>query len=399
MSKQFRYDKVEVHKDAVELLPFGAKKYKASFAKADNIQLYRDENGVFVREFRPAAEVFSDTSMKSFQNLPVTDDHPPEMITPDNYNKYLKGVSGEIVTKNGNRVDGFVIIYDKNLQQKIDTGLKVQMSMGYWVQKDNTPGVFNGMHYDAVQRNIIGNHNAVVEVGRAGSDVRIRFDSIDYPVCYQVDSIEEDNKDVDNKVKNKGVKKMAQVNIDGVSYEIPDNVADKVALKVKLADEAKTNKDALEAVTKERDTLKGEKAALESSINSLKANADSNSIENAIKAIREAVVDAKEIVSKLGVKLPDNLNFDAMTDVKAIKKAVLALGNVKLDDNASDDTIQGSYTTLKSLVANNQSKTNQDSYNSFIQGINTGLNQGSQNNNTASILGKMIAVAASQGGK
>lgn len=46
-----------------------------------------------------------------------------------------------------------------------------QLSIGYRYRADMTPGVYEGMSYDGVMRDIVGNHVALVEVGRAGPDV------------------------------------------------------------------------------------------------------------------------------------------------------------------------------------------------------------------------------------
>lgn len=64
--------------------------------------------------------------------------------------------------------------------------------MGYFCDYELTPGTFNGIHYDAVQRNIRGNHIALVEEGRMGSDVRVMDRKI------TMDSIKEINSMVKN---------------------------------------------------------------------------------------------------------------------------------------------------------------------------------------------------------
>jgi hypothetical protein len=53
-------------------------------------------------------------------------------------------------------------------------GGKRELSNGYASLIDFTPGeTVNGQHYDAVQRQIRGNHVAVVDKGRAGPMCRI----------------------------------------------------------------------------------------------------------------------------------------------------------------------------------------------------------------------------------
>lgn len=46
-----------------------------------------------------------------------------------------------------------------------------EWSCAYRYEPDMTPGTYKGLHYDGIMRNIVGNHVALVEAGRAGSDV------------------------------------------------------------------------------------------------------------------------------------------------------------------------------------------------------------------------------------
>ena len=53
----------------------------------------------------------------------------------------------------------------------IEDGSKKELSAGYHYKPDMTPGNFDGMRYDGVMREIVFNHVALVEDGRAGPDV------------------------------------------------------------------------------------------------------------------------------------------------------------------------------------------------------------------------------------
>src|SRR5690606_3963092 len=44
-----------------------------------------------VRVYRPADEVFSADALASYSHAPITIDHPPEMVTPDNIKQYEVG--------------------------------------------------------------------------------------------------------------------------------------------------------------------------------------------------------------------------------------------------------------------------------------------------------------------
>lgn len=55
------------------------------------------------------------------------------------------------------------------------SGLR-ELSLGYSLDLDETPGVWNGQPYDAIQRNIRINHLALVEKARAGEQARLNID-------------------------------------------------------------------------------------------------------------------------------------------------------------------------------------------------------------------------------
>ena len=42
--------------------------------------------------YREEEEVFKPSAMASFEGKPVTDDHPPKEVDPNNYGNYMKGV-------------------------------------------------------------------------------------------------------------------------------------------------------------------------------------------------------------------------------------------------------------------------------------------------------------------
>lgn len=119
---------------------------------------------------RPEQEVFDAAAIASFEGKPVCDEHPDEDVTPDNYNRYMRGMCRDVHRGDGefkNCLVGDLIIYDKGLIDKIQRG-KREISCGYdclWVQTSDSS-------FD--QKEIRGNHIAVVEKGRAGHKVAIR---------------------------------------------------------------------------------------------------------------------------------------------------------------------------------------------------------------------------------
>jgi hypothetical protein len=125
--------------------------------------------------YRPAEELLSEATVNSFKLLPIVDDHTmlgtePGMMPAEE--KGVHGTSGSDVYGKDGKLYGDLKIYSETLKDEIEAGKK-ELSMGYFCDYELTPGTFDGQHYDAVQRNIRGNHIALVEEGRMGSDVRV----------------------------------------------------------------------------------------------------------------------------------------------------------------------------------------------------------------------------------
>ncbi len=128
-----------------------------------------------VRVYRPPSEVFADEAMRSFTSVPVTLDHPPEDVTPDNWKEYARGYTGESIREDGGKfIRVPLILKDAKAIKSYETGEKKELSFGYYCDLKFEPGrTADGEEYDAVQTNLRGNHLAIVAAGRAGSDCRI----------------------------------------------------------------------------------------------------------------------------------------------------------------------------------------------------------------------------------
>jgi hypothetical protein len=122
-----------------------------------------------VTVYRNEDEVFSRKTMASFEGKPVTDDHPPEFVLPENASGYSRGVGTNIRRGTGNESDlliGDIIVYDAVLISEIEDG-KREISAGYYCDYRECDG---GLE----QCNIVCNHIAVVHNGRAGDRVAIK---------------------------------------------------------------------------------------------------------------------------------------------------------------------------------------------------------------------------------
>lgn len=140
------------------------------------IFVYRDAQGRTVRELRPPEEVMHADSLASFGMMPVTNEHPSELLTADNAKQYAVGSVSESVVPEGDKVRAVLMITDASAIEALDAG-KSELSCGYTADVVQETGVWQGQPYDAIQRNIRGNHVALVDAGRAGPACSIRMDA------------------------------------------------------------------------------------------------------------------------------------------------------------------------------------------------------------------------------
>jgi uncharacterized protein len=192
-----------------------------------------------VRVYRPPEEVFAQDALESFTSLPVTVDHPPEMVSAKNWKKYARGYTGEDVTKDDIYVRVPLILKDARAIEVVQSG-RNELSFGYTCDVEFTPGQTpSGESYDAVQRNPRGNHLAIVSAGRAGRDCRIG----------DADDDNTGDRDMPAEIKTK------TVTVDGIPVEATDasaqvittlsqRAADRIAENLQLQ---ATHKAALDA--------------------------------------------------------------------------------------------------------------------------------------------------------
>jgi len=115
--------------------------------------------------YRDPEDVFSKSAMASFEGKPVTNEHPSDMVNPQNVEGLVKGVAQNI-RRSGEYLIADLVIYDALLIAEIENG-KREVSCGYNAAYEMRDGKL-------YQISIEGNHIAVVESGRAGDKVSIR---------------------------------------------------------------------------------------------------------------------------------------------------------------------------------------------------------------------------------
>lgn len=126
--------------------------------------------GDLIPVIRTEEEVFAPETIASFEGMPVTNDHPHEGVDISNIRALGKGHAHNIRRGTGDESDlllADLIIQDPYLISLIMDEGKREISCGYTYELCEE----NGKYY---QRQIRGNHVAVVDAGRAGHRVCIK---------------------------------------------------------------------------------------------------------------------------------------------------------------------------------------------------------------------------------
>jgi uncharacterized protein len=255
MVKQYREQAIRI--DRIDIDSYGILRAKARIARIGVQEYWRD--GEVVRELRLPEEV--EKSANSFSQAIVTLDHPDVFIVDSaNAQQYCKGLTGEV-----NYEDGWLIAPITVTHQDAVTAAQTthkQFSNGYfcileesageWVDDlgvMGTPG--QSYSYDCIQRDIEGNHVALVTRARAGNKATYT-DEADFIINYNSDTKE-------NMVKI--------VHSDRV-LEIEGNDAQTVA---DIVSEYKTKLDEATGKADEADLLRALASQLEGKIAGLEA--------------------------------------------------------------------------------------------------------------------------------
>ena len=233
---------------------------------------------MFVRVYRPEEAVFANDAMRTYAFRPMTNDHPSEEVTADNWRKYAIGQTGGEVVRDGEYVRVPMVLMDAQAIADYESG-KRELSMGYSAEIEFRDGVTpDGQKYDAIQTNLKMNHLALVDRARGGAALRIGDDN------------------------PKGKKPMSDVKtktvlVDGLSVETTDAGAQAIS---KLQDQLKTAQTEHQKLADEHAKALAAKdaeiAKKDAAIDDLKAKQMTDAqIDERVKARADLVATAKLI--------------------------------------------------------------------------------------------------------
>ena len=328
------------------MTPEGYLRCWATIART-GIQKYKRADGSESFEYRPVSEVGNVDSLATFAGKAVTLEHPPELLTSENTEKYQVGFTDSEVVFDGAFVKVRMTITKADAIASVLNGSTAETSAGYEVELEQSPGLTpEGNRYDAIQRKIEGNHVALTKRGRAGV-TKVHLDSDDAVAVATL-------------TDNPATKNMAQINIAGAVYEVSEAVAAAyISAGRAQADEFKQKLDSAEAekvaVQAERDQVKANLEAtagtgdeLRSRVDSLTAElAEAKTAVEAAEAARNdsagedinALVQARlELIQVANPHLDSEFDFAGKSD-REIKEAVIKqVHGDSLDLAERDDT-------------------------------------------------------------
>lgn len=297
-------------------LAFDAKSARTGIQNYLGREMGRPDLSV-VRVYRDEAEVFAEDSLKSFAFKPVTNDHPKEPVTSDNWKKLAIGSVGGEIARDGDFVRVPMSLMDRTAIEDVKAG-KRELSAGYSCDIDWTAGVTkDGQAYDAIQKNIRINHIAVVDTARGGAQLRIG--------------------------DGKGTT-MSTILIDGLPVEVTDKDAAIINKQIdKLtADAAKVAKDLADAQTGHTTAL----AAKDEEIGKLKVDLKTAQ-DAAVKPadLDKLVADRAALVTTVKA-LDASIKVEGLSDADLRKAAVTAKLGADVVKDASDAEINGMFKAI-----------------------------------------------------
>jgi hypothetical protein len=351
-----RYDFSPIEK--YEATPEGYLRVWASIART-GIQLYSDADGSVRKEFRPESEVASPESLASFAGKAITMEHPPVLLDSENTKNHSIGFTGTEVVYDNGFVRAVMTITDQEVIEKVMRGDVREVSAGYRVAYDPTPGVTDsGEHYDGIQKEISGNHVAIVRRGRGGPEVKLHLDRQDGvdPTLFPI---------TETQIMT------AKVVFDGAEFEVSESVALAITKEredanmsykdmkmkydklMKEAEDMKAKMADMEHGMKEKeDSLEGRSDALAEQVDSLKAE-----LEEAQRVDVDGLVAARvALVEKARIALDADYEFAGKSDREVMVDAIKAdrADAIELDER-SDDYVQALFDSISEAAKRSDS--------------------------------------------
>lgn len=326
-----RYDRIELQN--VRKNDNGFLTYDFIAAQTGVFPYFDFELGKVVYELKHPDDLLTDEVAQQLCNIPITEDHPWELVTTDNAKEYVKGMTNNSAGIKGNKLAGQGTVFDSGLIGKVLNGNKKECSLGFTCVVVDESGVYDGKPYDRRQTEFSINHLAMVTEARCGPECSAKLDSkeVQHAIQIRMDEIE--------KYKNsEGEVKTMKYKLDGIEYDIPEVVANK--LDSLSSDNTKLTKEvgSLEGkLDGKNDVIKKQ----DEKITELEKNTMST------EKLDEAIEQRLELAENARIILGDEYDFAGKTNqeikVDCIKES---LDKEFKADGKSEDYINARFDTL-----------------------------------------------------
>lgn len=333
---------------------------------------YLGDDRKFVSRLRDVDDVKAAT--KSINCIPVTLQHPNKPVNVDNVSDLQVGMTANDAAFDGLNNHVTVTITDKKAIEAIDKGEVKAFSMGYKCRIVDNDGVWQGVHHDQQQKDIVYNHIALVKNGRAGDKVRFMVgDSADFGDIFEIDN-EEATEEPETKPVNDGEKNpdgtafvndggkkdesntndnkeqsMKTIQLDGVDYQ-----ADEKVIEAYLA----AQKDSAEKLDEIHKLLEGIDER-DSEIADLKKKLETANDE-IDESVIDAAVDAK--IAIIDVARSAGIECDSSDDVSDLKRQVIAkaFDGIDLESIEDEASINALFASATKVLADHSETEEQE---------------------------------------
>lgn len=337
---------------------------------------YLDKDKKFVQRLRDVDDVKAATA--SINCKPITLQHPNKPVDIDNVKALKVGMTANDATFDGlnNRVT--VTITDKDAVDAIDRGEVKAFSMGYKCSVVENDGVWQGVHHDQQQKDIVYNHLALVTRGRAGDKVNFMVgDSADFADIFDMADPEEGNGETKptedgneyqqgqpvvvndgkadpnvnlNDNNHNQEQSMKTIQLDGVDYQADEKVID--ALQAAQNDAA-TKADEIQTLLNSVDERDAQIKELQEKLDTANDEID--------ESVIDAAVNAKLAI--IGVARDAGIECETSDDVCDIKRKVItaAFDHIELDSIEDEASINALFASAsKKLEADRAAEEQND---------------------------------------
>lgn len=325
---------------------------------------YLDKNKKFVQRLRDVDDVKAATA--SINCKPITLQHPNRPVNVENVKDLQVGMTANDATFDGlnNRVT--VTITNKDAIDAIDKGEVKAFSMGYKCSVVENDGVWQGVHHDQQQKDIVYNHLALVTKGRAGDKVNFMVgDSADFADIFDMADPEDGEKkptedgneyqDGQPVVVNDGKadpdvnlndnnhnqeQSMKTIQLDGVDYQADEKVIE--ALQAAQNDAAE-KLDEIHTLLSAVDEKDSQIADLQEKLDTANDEID--------ESVIDAAVNAK--IEIIGAARAAGIECDTSDDVGDLKRKVIAAAFDSIDLESIEDeaSINALYMSANKVIA------------------------------------------------